>query len=132
MKHLLTSLFVTLSLAFSGAALAPLSAAVAVSPAPICQTTASDTDVCGEVKNGQSSNKNPVISVLKIVIDVIAVIIGIAAVIVLIVSGMRMITSQGDAQSVATARSTIIYALIALVVAALAPFLVGFVLNAIG
>lgn len=133
MKRFITSLLLTITLAFSGAAvLAPQSAVMAVNPVPICETTASRTDVCNEVDKGQSSSDNPIVSVLRVVIVVISVIIGIAAVIVLIVSGIRLITSQGDSQSVATARSSIIYALIALVVAALAPILVGFVLNAIG
>ena len=58
-----------------------------------------------------------------------SIIIGIAAVIMVIVGGLSLITANGDAQAIARARSSIIYALVGIVIAALAQILVAFVLN---
>ena len=47
----------------------------------------------------------------------------------IIYGGMRYITSGGDSGKITSAKNTIIYALIGLVVVALAQFIVKFVLN---
>lgn len=62
------------------------------------------------------------------IINILSLIAGVAAVIMLIVGGLRFITSSGDAGNVASARGTIIYSLVGLVVVALAQFIVHFVL----
>lgn len=61
-------------------------------------------------------------------INILSLIAGVAAVIMLIVGGFRFITSSGDSNNVASARGTIIYALVGLVIVALAQFIVHFVL----
>ena len=66
---------------------------------------------------------------LKTTIDVISYIIGVAAVIVLIIASIEMIIGGGDAQAIATARNSIIYALVGIVVAVLAQSIVVFVLK---
>lgn len=131
MKRILMSLFVAAGLAFPAALAAPAFTTLAVDPIPICNTNAAkNTDVCKEVKDGASA-ENPIIRVISIAINFVTFIIGVMSVVVIIVSGIRLITSQGDAQSVATARSALIYALIALAVVVLARVIVGFVLNAV-
>ena len=60
----------------------------------------------------------------------ISIIIGtIAAVAVLfiVIGGLRYILAQGDPQGVSKAKGTIVYALIGLVVAIIAQFIVSFV-----
>ncbi|PJC22634.1 hypothetical protein CO059_02105, partial [candidate division WWE3 bacterium CG_4_9_14_0_2_um_filter_48_10] len=54
------------------------------------------------------------------VINVISIVVGIIAVIMIIVGGFRYITSGGKQESVAGAKTTILYALIGLVIVALA------------
>ncbi len=56
-------------------------------------------------------------------------IIGTIAVIMIVISGIRYVLSQGDPQTVAKARQSIIYALIGLVVALSAELIVTFVLG---
>lgn len=68
-------------------------------------------------------------SIISTVINVFSIIVGIVAVIMLIVSGFKFITSGGESNSVASAKKGIIYAIIGLVVVALAQFIVHFVLN---
>jgi hypothetical protein len=88
------------------------------------------TGVCSAVATQQKNgNPDPILAALKTTIDVISYIIGVAAVIVLIIAGLEMIIGGGDAQSVATARNSIIYALVGIVVAVLAQSIVVFVLK---
>jgi hypothetical protein len=56
-------------------------------------------------------------------------VVGIIAVVMIIVGGLRYITSAGNDTGVAAAKKTILYALIGLVVVALAQIIVQFVLN---
>ncbi len=66
---------------------------------------------------------------IKSIVDILSVIIGIIAVIFVIIGGFKFITSGGDSGKVASARSTVIYAIVGLIVVALAQVLVRFVLN---
>lgn len=67
--------------------------------------------------------------VIRGVITLLSVIAGIAAVIMIIISGLKYITSNGDSQAVSSAKSTLIYAIVGLVVVAVAQFIVRFVLK---
>ena len=69
--------------------------------------------------------------VVKAMINVLSIILGIIAVIMIIIGGFKFVTSGGDANNVSSAKSTIIYALVGLVVVALAQVLVHFVLTAV-
>lgn len=69
--------------------------------------------------------------ILRKITSIVAVIAGIAAVIILIVGGMEYVTSSGDPQKAAGARSTIIGALVGLVIIAAAEGIIIFVLNAV-
>lgn len=68
-------------------------------------------------------------SLLARIINVFSIIVGVIAVIMIIVGGLRYITSGGDSSKVGTAKSTILYAIIGLVIVALAQLVVHFVLN---
>jgi ABC-type Fe3+ transport system permease subunit len=63
------------------------------------------------------------------VINILFIVIGGLAVIMLIVGGIMYVVSAGDSKRVESAKNTILYALIGIVVAAVAGFLVNFVLN---
>jgi len=68
-------------------------------------------------------------SIIKTVINVFSIVVGVVAVIMIIIGGFRYITSGGDSSNVSGAKNTIIYAIIGLVVVALAQFIVQFVVN---
>jgi len=53
----------------------------------------------------------------------------VAAVIMIIVGGFRYITSGGDSTRVGGAKNTLIYAIVGLIIVALAQAIVHFVLN---
>lgn len=63
------------------------------------------------------------------IINIISVIVGVIAVIMIIFGGFRYITSGGNDASVAAAKNTILYALIGLIIVALAQVIVKFVLQ---
>lgn len=66
--------------------------------------------------------------VIKNVINILSLVIGVVAVFMIMFAGFKFITANGDANAVSSARNTIIYAIVGLVVAALAQVIVKFVL----
>ncbi len=86
-----------------------------------------NSSVCQESKNG--SNKNPFINIIRAAINLLSLLVGIAAVIGIIISGIRMMTAGGNAESVASARSGLIYSIVGVAVVALAQTIVAFVIN---
>jgi len=67
--------------------------------------------------------------ILSVVINILSIVVGFAAVIMIIVAGLKFITANGDSSNVSTARNTILYAVIGLVIVAMAQILVHFVLQ---
>jgi hypothetical protein len=67
---------------------------------------------------------------LRTVVNLLGLIAGIVAVIMVILSGFKYITSGGDSSKVASAKSSLIYALVGVAIVALSQFLVHFVITA--
>lgn len=65
---------------------------------------------------------------LKLAINVFSFIVGVAAIIMIIVGGLKYVISQGEGSNTASAKNTILYAIIGLVVVVLAQVIVKFVL----
>lgn len=70
-------------------------------------------------------------NIVHTIINLMSALVGIVAVVMIIVGGLRYITSGGNDTSVTSAKNTILYAIIGLVVVALAQILVRFTLNKI-
>lgn len=68
---------------------------------------------------------------VRALINIISVIVGAIAVFMLIYGGFRYITSAGNDAGIQAAKNTIIYAIIGLVVVALAQIIVKFVLSSV-
>ncbi len=68
-------------------------------------------------------------SILKLAINMFSVVVGFISVIMIIVGGLKYITSGGDSGNITGAKNTILYAIIGLVVVALAQIVVKFVLT---
>lgn len=75
----------------------------------------------------QASTK--VDNLLANVLNILSFIAGVLAVIFIMIAGIRFITSNGDSNTIAQARTSIIYAVIGLVVAALSQIIVQFVIK---
>ena len=69
------------------------------------------------------------ITALKVTISIMSFVIGATGVIMIIIAGISMVTSGGDPQKVASARRSVLFALIGLTIAALAEVIVVFVLS---
>lgn len=67
--------------------------------------------------------------ILTTIINIFSWVVGIVAVIMIIVAGIRFVLSGGDSGNVTSARNTIIYAIVGLVIVALAQIIVQFVLK---
>lgn len=74
--------------------------------------------------NGQGTDLN---NVFKTVANIMLFLVGAIAVIMLIVGGLRYVTSGGDQTAVTSAKNTILYAIVGIVVAFLAFAAVNFV-----
>ena len=88
---------------------------------------ASNTN-CDSSASGAEANAK-ITDILKTVINIFSLVVGAVAVIMIIVGGLRYITSGGESSNVSTAKNTIIYAIVGLVIVALAQFIVHFVLG---
>jgi DNA invertase Pin-like site-specific DNA recombinase len=67
--------------------------------------------------------------VIKTVINVFSTVIGVVAVIMIMVAGFKYVTSSGDSSKTASAKNTLIYALIGLLIVVLAQTIVKTVLS---
>ena len=85
-----------------------------------------DTGDCNAIGQGASSKLD---TTIKKVINIFSVIVGVVAVIMIIVGGFRYIASGGAAEKVSGAKNTILYALVGLIIVALAQIIVKFVLG---
>lgn len=111
-----------------------------LAPVPVLVGTASAVD-CGnspaakEILGGLSGDQvggdcggKRVNNLFQNIVQILSLIVGIASVIVIIYAGFKYVTSGGEQGRVANAKSTLMYALIGLAVAALAQWLIHFVL----
>ena len=112
--------------------------AVADPPAPtdevnkgVCQGANLDltkTD-CDTGATGLGGGTSKINGIIKTVINIFSIVVGVIAVIMIIVGGLKYIMSGGDSGNVTGAKNTILYAIIGLVVVAMAQFVVRFVLT---
>ncbi len=107
---------------------------------PVCQNADPNNlpTVCQDNKSNACPdptvvcNDNPVFGpngVLTKVINLLSLVTGIIAVFVIVIGGIKFITSSGDPAGVTSARNTILYAIIALVITMIAQVLVRFILS---
>ncbi len=113
-----------------------VSAPVNAQTPPPTPTTSSRTSVCegvGLAGGGGNNCANPTDSptvegVIGTVINILSIVVGVVSVIMIIIGGLKYITSGGDSNSITSAKNTILYAIIGLVIVALAQVIVRFVL----
>lgn len=89
----------------------------------VCSTLQSGAD-CSTPANGINLNH-----VIAAVINIFSVVVGVVAVIMIIISGFKYVTSNGDSNKISSAKTTLIYAIVGLVIVAFAQVIVKFVLD---
>jgi hypothetical protein len=93
---------------------------------PACSSgDAGSSAVC----TAANPSKNPVIEDLGKITLIIAFVAGAAAIIMILVGSIQYIISDGDSNKVNSAKNTIIYALVGLLVVALSATIIEFVVN---
>ncbi len=83
----------------------------------------------GDCKDAADAGTEGVNNLVKRGLDIFSWIVGVISVVMIMVGGVKYITSQGSPENVTSAKNTILYAAIGLVVVALAQVIVRFVLN---
>lgn len=122
---------IILSASVFGLVAAPFAAPVAVSAADIQGNLCAGANLsvgstCDSASDTEATDK--VNNLLTTVINIFSLIVGIVAVIMIILGGFKYITSGGDSGNVSGAKNTILFAVVGLIIVALAQFLVRFVL----
>ena len=126
LKRSVVSLVAGLLVLISGLALAP---AVYAAPSDAAADACAGVTAAGGGSCSTGSSGTDVKTIINTVITLLSWIIGVIAVIMIIYGGFKFVTSAGDSGKVTSARSTIIYALIGLVIVALAQTIVKFVIG---
>jgi hypothetical protein len=104
-----------------GAMALPASSAMAVNVFDQCG--GSTSKICAAQTKDNANN------MIKIVINLLLTALGIIAVIMIVIGGVRYSTSQGDSGGLKSAKDTIVYAVVGLVVAMLSFAIVNFVVG---
>ncbi len=102
--------------------------ALAADPLSAICSTNSQSDTCKSY-NGFTNPLTGTNGTLYKIATIISTVAGIAAVFIIIISGVRYMTSGGDTQKVAAAKSTLIGAIVGLVIIALAQTIITFVVR---
>ena len=91
-------------------------------------------DPAGEIQKGINSSGGsgqPALgNQIQTIINVLLYILGAIAVVMIVIGGIRYSTSNGDSGSIKSAKDTILYAVIGLIVAIMAYAIVNFVVQA--
>lgn len=85
--------------------------------------TNKDTTVC------EAQKEDDVDTLVQTAIGILSFVIGIISVIMIIVGGIRYVVSNGEAAKIKSAKDTILYAIVGLVVSLLAYVIVNFVVG---
>ena len=116
------------------AALAVLAASVFAQPVlafdplkPACDQGGGGSSCTGATDDPIAGNNGA----LKNVINILSFVGGIVAVIFIVIGGIKYITANGNSGDIASAKSTIIYALIGAIVVVLARQIIAYVLTKI-
>ena len=109
---------------------------MAVIASPVYAAVSADEQACkaigGTYSGGDCETGGTSVSkVIDFAVNLLSVIVGIAAVIMIIIGGFKYVTSNGDSNNIASAKNTIIYAIVGLIVAALAQVIARFVLTSL-
>lgn len=112
------------------AAVTTLGLGLAVVPAADAAcSSAKDCITSGVDSAGSSGAPSDVDGLIKTVVNILLFLLGAVSVIMIIIGGFKYVTSQGDSSSLTSAKNTILYAVVGLVVAIAAFAIVNFVLQ---
>ena len=122
--------------------LAPVAATAATGATSTTNTTGTGitqsnayTDACNGISQlnggtqGCATSGTSVGGIISQVVNILSIVLGGIAIVMIIVSGIRFATSGGNSSAVSGAKKTLIYAVVGLVIAALAQVIIRWVLG---
>ncbi len=131
LRSLIIALSLMAGLGMPLLATAPARAVDVISP--VCDKVRTERPgVCDDAVSGAKTN--PIIGeggVLRVGIALLSFLAGLSAIVIIIVSGIKIIFSNGDGNTMATARKQLIYAVVGLAVVLISSTIVTLVLNRI-
>lgn len=110
----------TVTTLFAGAVVAPVGAIDLFND---CRGANANTAVCEAAGTDDATNT------AQDIVNVLLLLIGAISVIMIVIGGFKYVTSNGDQNSIASAKNTILYAVIGLIVAIMASAIVNFVVD---
>lgn len=99
---------------------------IAASPQP-AYASAKD-QVCSGV-GGCDESPTQITSTVRNIVNLLSAIIGVVSVVVIVIAGFKYVTSAGDSSKIASAKNTLIYAIVGLIIVAMSQAIVRFVLQ---
>lgn len=93
------------------------------------QTGAAKSELCLNKPDGATDPVSGSGGVIAKALNVILIVAGVAAVIMVMIGGFEYIISSGDSNKISSAKNTILYAVIGLVVALMAEVILKFVIK---
>ena len=88
-----------------------------------CDQNSANSAICAEREGAEAT------SVVKLLLNTAFYAIGVLSVIMIVFSGFKYINSRGDAEGVKSAKNTLLYAVIGLIVSMLAFVIVNYVIS---
>jgi hypothetical protein len=130
MKNILTTFLISILMLAGIIAPSLAYASDTASKAEICQGVGvvSGTNNC----NPLSTSRSSINSILALVLNLFSAIVGFIAVIMILIAGTKYVISSGNSERTNEAKNTILYAVIGLLIVALAQIIVRFVLKKVG
>ena len=126
-KHYILGV-VMLALSMVPITIPPMASAATISDS-VCgaaqDLTVDSTKTCADTKGSEKNFQN----LLATIVNVLSLVVGALAVVMIIFAGFRYITSGGNQEGVKSAKQALIYAIIGIIIVALAQIIVKFVLN---
>jgi len=93
-----------------------------------CSGSAANSALCKDKDKSSTTILGPQ-GILVKAVQIVTTIVGIASVVMVVVGGFKYVLSNGDAGQIASAKNTILYALIGMVVAGLSSAIISFVIS---
>lgn len=116
LRQLLT--IATIGTLFAGAAVVPVNA---IDLFDECEGVNADSSVC------DAAGKDSATNTVQDIINILLLLIGAVSVVMIVIGGFKYVTSNGDQNNIVSAKNTILYAVIGLIVAIMASAIVNFV-----
>lgn len=97
----------------------------------LCNGANNNVDATGNCTVSPTEGKGQVQKIVNNVVSIFSWVVGIVSVIMIIFGGFKYITSGGDSNGVTSAKNTIMFAIVGLVIVALAQVIVKFVIGTV-